>query len=100
MDKNFIKPTPEQVAWVFKHLKNHFDEGGSFRYLIYDRLGFDKSEYLLFFENGGFALSQIANEHLEYEKLIDKFLEIKKSNKNLTNEELKEILQEFLDDEL
>ena len=37
------RPTPEQVAWVFHHLNEHYEEGGSFRCLIYDRMGFDQS---------------------------------------------------------
>lgn len=40
------RPTPEQVAWVFHHLNEHYEGGGSFRYLIYDRLGFDQSAYV------------------------------------------------------
>ena len=37
------RPTPEQVAWVFHHLNEHYGEGGSFRRLIYERMGFDQS---------------------------------------------------------
>jgi hypothetical protein len=33
------RPTPEQVAWVFHHLNEHYGEGGSFRQLIYERMG-------------------------------------------------------------
>jgi len=33
------KPTAEQVAWVFAKLCEHAKEGGSYRSLIYDRMG-------------------------------------------------------------
>lgn len=39
------RPTPEQVAWVFHHLNEHYGEGGAFRRLIYERMGFDQSAY-------------------------------------------------------
>ncbi|MEO8350226.1 MAG: hypothetical protein ABI680_00755 [Chthoniobacteraceae bacterium] len=39
------RPTPEQVAWVFHNLNEHYGEGGSFRRLIYERMGFDQSAY-------------------------------------------------------
>ena len=34
------------TRWVFKHIVEHAKEGGSYRYLIYDRLGFDMSAYV------------------------------------------------------
>ena len=40
------RPTPDQVAWVFHHLNAHYGEGGSFRHLIYQRMGFDPSAYV------------------------------------------------------
>ena len=33
------------TQWVFKHLVEHAKEGGSYRYLIYDRLGFGMEAY-------------------------------------------------------
>ena len=39
------RPTPVKVAWVFHYLNQHHEEGGSFRCLIYDRMGFDQSAY-------------------------------------------------------
>lgn len=39
------RPSAGQVAWVFHHLNEHYDEGGSFRHLIYQRLGFDEKAY-------------------------------------------------------
>lgn len=34
------------TRWVFKHIVEHAKEGGSYRYLIYDRLGFDMDAYV------------------------------------------------------
>lgn len=34
------------TQWVFKHLVEHAKEGGSFRYLIYDRLRFGADAYV------------------------------------------------------
>ena len=33
------------TQWVFKHIIEHAREGGSYRYLIYDRLGFGMEAY-------------------------------------------------------
>ena len=33
------------VQWAMKHIVEHATEGGSFRYLIYNRLGFDTAAY-------------------------------------------------------
>ena len=33
------------TQWVFKHIVEHAREGGSYRYLIYDRLGFGMEAY-------------------------------------------------------
>ena len=62
------KPTPEQAAWVFRHLRDHFKEGGTFRYLIYERMGYGPEDYQLLYRSGGFILSQIANEYLDYQR--------------------------------
>ena len=34
------------TAWVMKHIVDHARDGGSFRYLIYTRLGLDMSAYV------------------------------------------------------
>ncbi len=63
MDKNAEhlrgqqKPTIEQVAWVFAHLHDHIMEPGSFRFLIYDRLGFDCKAYTPLYLAGGMNIS-------------------------------------------
>ena len=33
------------TAWVMKHIVEHARDGGSYRYLIYDRLGFEMDAY-------------------------------------------------------
>ena len=33
------------TQWVMKHIVEHAKEGGSYRYLIYDRLGFNMDAY-------------------------------------------------------
>lgn len=45
------------TAWVFQHIVEHAKEGGSFRYLIYDRLGFDIDSYIVLYEAGGMDIS-------------------------------------------
>jgi hypothetical protein len=45
------------TAWVFDHLVKHAKEGGSFRYLIYDRLGFKQDAYAPLYMSGGMVIS-------------------------------------------
>ena len=40
------------TRWVFKHVVNHAKDGGSYRYLIYDRLGFGMEAYVPLCEDG------------------------------------------------
>ena len=54
------KPTVEQVAWVFNKIKDARD--GSFRYLIYDCMGFDSSAYSPLYLAGGMAIMNAMNE--------------------------------------
>jgi hypothetical protein len=53
-EEKFVKPTIEQVAWVFKQLVENAGTG-TFRYLIYHRLGFseDSPAYCDLWPNGG-----------------------------------------------
>lgn len=51
------RPTIEQVAWVFERLREHLREPGTFRHLIYDRLGFDYDAYTPLFLAGGMDIS-------------------------------------------
>ena len=55
------KPTPEQVAWVIAHLCDHAIQGGSFRVMIYSRMGYEQQEYPALCCAGGLALSNILN---------------------------------------
>jgi hypothetical protein len=48
------KPTVEQVAWVFEKL---IKDIGTFRYLIYDKMGFTQDNYLELYEAGGMAIN-------------------------------------------
>ncbi len=61
MDK-LVKDCPYETRlavteWVFKHICKHAKEGGSFRYLIYERLGFDMDAYTPLFYAGGLDIS-------------------------------------------
>ena len=54
--------TPDEIkleltAYVFRQLKDHMNEGGTYRYLIYDRLGFGPEAYTALYVNGGMDLS-------------------------------------------
>lgn len=40
------------TAWVMKHVVEHAKEGGSYRYLIYDRLGFGPDSYAILMDDG------------------------------------------------
>jgi hypothetical protein len=45
------------TAWVMKNIVEHAEQGGSFRFLIYDRLGFDLDAYVTLYEAGGMIIS-------------------------------------------
>lgn len=57
-----LKPTAEQTGWVLRKLLDHLEEGGTFRYLIYDRLGYAQSDYSELYLRGGQDLSNIFND--------------------------------------
>lgn len=40
------------TRWAMKHIVEHAQDGGSFRYLIYDRMGFGPEAYVPLCENG------------------------------------------------
>jgi len=52
------------TAWVISKIDDHGNEPGSFRHLIYDRLGFGPEAYVPLYEAGGM---NITNE-LDYNK--------------------------------
>lgn len=62
------KPTLEHVEWVFKHLNDHLKEGGSFRHLIYDRMGFPPDAYSVLYMAGG---QNISNAFFEARYYLD-----------------------------
>lgn len=45
------------TAWVFERLVDHATEGGTFRHLIYDRLGFAADSYVPLYDAGGLTIS-------------------------------------------
>lgn len=45
------------TAWVFKNIVEHAEDGGSYRYLIYERLGFGPDAYVPLYEAGGMTIS-------------------------------------------
>lgn len=87
MDDFFDNPEQMKKAWesipynvrllstmyVFYHLLQHMAEGGTFRKLIYDRLGFDCDAYCPLLLSGGQVLSNIACV-LEENNLLDDIL--------------------------
>ena len=59
------KPTIEQVAWVFEKL---IKDIGTFRYLIYDKMGFKENVYRPLYEAGGMAINNaLVEKYLEYD---------------------------------
>ena len=49
------------TAHVFEKILEHAKEGGSFRYLIYERLGFGPDAYLPLYQAGGMVISNEFN---------------------------------------
>jgi len=56
------KPSVEQVAWVLAHLQDHMMEPGTFRFLIYNRFGFDTKAYCPLYHAGGMSISNKFND--------------------------------------
>lgn len=50
------------TAWVFSKVNDHMKEGGSFRYLIYHRMGFDGDAYVPLYCAGGMNISNACND--------------------------------------
>jgi hypothetical protein len=74
------------AAWVISKIDEHGKDPGSFRYLIYDRLGFDLDAYVPLYLAGGM---NITNE-LDY-SYRENIAEVVKKQ-NLDNKELKSAL--------
>jgi hypothetical protein len=63
------------TAWVMENIVKHAEEGGSFRYLIYTRLGFNLDAYVPLYEAGGMTITN------EFDlQLKDRLIEIVKEN--------------------
>lgn len=45
------------TAWVMRHIVDHARDGGTFRDLIYERLGFDLNAYVPLYQAGGMTIS-------------------------------------------
>ena len=56
------------AAWVFKHITAQAQQGGSFRYLIYNRLGFGTDAYVPLYDAGGM---EISNSLFDADKIIE-----------------------------
>lgn len=63
------------TAWVMENIVKHAKEGGSFRYLIYSRLGFESDAYLPLYDAGGMEISNEFDLNIK-----DKLVEIVKEN--------------------
>lgn len=61
------RPTAEQVAWIFEKLYDHLQQGGSFRYLIYTRLGFRPHDYGMLLKAGGMAISNAFSDLRDFQ---------------------------------
>ena len=59
------KPTIEQVAWIFRCMAEQLEEGGSFRYLIYDRMGYGTEAYATLYNAGGMEVTNALHESHE-----------------------------------
>lgn len=64
-------PPVEHVAWVFAQLREALksDESYSFRYLIYDKMGFKPEDYKLLYQSGGMHLTNALCELHEFRAL-------------------------------
>lgn len=58
------------TAWVFKHIIAQAAEGGTYRYLIYDRLGFDMDSYVPLYDVGGLELSNMLYDVRQMKDII------------------------------
>lgn len=68
------------TEWVLKHVAAHGVEGGSYRYLIYERLGFDTDAYVPLLDAGMFISNEFDVDRIERvkEKVRDHKIDILK----------------------
>jgi len=98
-NSSFQPPTPEQTAWVFKQLLQHMNEGGTFRTLIYNKLGYSPKEYKTLYEDG-FGLSQISDELNQYQETLKWLMDKQKEGKGISVQELDTFLQKIVEEYL
>lgn len=55
------------TRWVFQNISKHMEEGGSFRYLIYNRMGFTGKAYTPLYDGGGLDISNFCNDVREFD---------------------------------
>lgn len=76
------------TAWVFKHIVEHANSGGSYRYLIYHRLGFGMDAYVPLCSDGLDISNNFDMESQNNikEKIREHKLEVMKSAVNFCDE--------------
>jgi hypothetical protein len=67
--KCMVRPPIWLTAWVLRRIHEHLKQPGSFRYLIYDRMGYGPRAYLPLYYAGGM---EISNAFVEVEDLRDR----------------------------
>jgi len=55
----------EVTKAVFRAIADHIEGGGSFRYLIYDRLGFGPEAYAPLYDAGGMVITNFIHDAKE-----------------------------------
>lgn len=53
------------TRWVFQNLSKHMNEGGSYRYLVYTRMGFKEDAYAPLYD-GGLEISNFCNDAKDF----------------------------------
>lgn len=56
------RPPLAHTAWVMRHVAEHLREGGSYRHLIYGRMGYGLDAYTLLESAGGMEISNAMSE--------------------------------------
>lgn len=68
VEKYDVKTRMEVAAWVISKLQQHATDGGSFRTLVYERLGFDVDGYDPILEAGGMDVCNALYTAAKFEK--------------------------------
>lgn len=66
--RGLVRPPVCVTAWVFRHVADHVISGGSFRYLIYDRMGYGPRAYQPLYLAGGMEITNALHERNEIEE--------------------------------